>query len=108
MRFTRRDGEFEFKGEYRVPRAEDWILTNNGAVLQMLSVDEGWNDGVWADDVRAIIHPVLVEYEFGGVRFRGTGERRIPCKDEWFLCDGGPRFAASDIKMCLYPILVAI
>jgi len=54
---------------------------------------------------RAIVHPVPVIHEFGGIKFVETGETRILDNDEFGLCDGMLIYNCKNKWTAEYPIL---
>lgn len=97
IRFTYDGKEFEFRGEYREPLDGDRFLAGMDSSIVHQS-------GKWGGmGVRAIVYPVLVIHEFGGVKFVETGEDRFPLYGEWYIfvdiCYGKiPTYCHSDIR----------
>jgi len=83
MKITYDGKEYEFRGQYKEPSNGENFLSgmHDGSVIHQ--------SGQWdGQGVRAIVHPVPVIHEFGGVTFVETGEVRPANDGEWFL-DGG-------------------
>jgi len=90
IRFTYEGKEFEFKGKYRDPLDGDHFLSGTGKSIDSSVV---YQSGRWQGmGQRAIVHPVLVIHEFGGVKFVEIGETRPAQMGEWFLINSGPTF----------------
>jgi len=99
MKFTDEEGKvWEWRGEYKRPHIGDYVLDFNGEVNQFQ-----FNTG----NVYALVHPVLPIHEFGGVRFRETGEVRPPRKGEWFWCGEMPTACGWDYEYA-YPIVEVV
>jgi len=79
IKFEYEGREFEFRGEYDVPHLGDHYLGHFGDVM-MARVEH-----TTFDAPRAIVHPVEEYHDFGGIRFRETGEVRGAEKGEWYL-----------------------
>ncbi len=79
MRFAYRGKEYEFRGEYRLPRQGQDYLHPSGSVMEA-AADHGRGD----DIARAIVHPVPKEWTFGGVVYE-EGEARAIQHDEYWL-----------------------
>jgi len=77
MKFTDEKGKvWEWRGQYHKPKIGESFLDESG--------------GIWAartpnNPERAIIYPVPVIHEFGGVKFEETGEVRKVQFGEWWL-----------------------
>jgi len=70
--------EFECTGEYRAYKQGDYVINSAGCVEFI----------TWCglhSPTRAIVHPVEKYHDFGGIRFRETGEVRAQKKNEWYL-----------------------
>lgn len=82
IKFEFEGKEFEFKGRYEEVKEGDYFLPLNhsgGAVTRARAVDES------CKMTRAIVHPVEKYHDFGGVRFKETGEVRTANEGEWWL-----------------------
>lgn len=76
MKFTDEQGkQWEFKGEYH-PVLGDYFLTGYGEIK--VATNTLGRD-------RAIVHPVPIIHEFGGIKFEETGEHRRAEAGEWHL-----------------------
>jgi len=70
MKFMYEGKEYEFRGEYQALREQTYFLGQTGLV--------GYtgNTGHISNKHYAIVHPVEVLHQFGGIEFRETGEVR--------------------------------
>jgi len=81
IRFTYEGKEFEFRGQYGRPQQGEYLLNIRGEVEQEIV-------GIDTEEY-AIVHPVPVIHEFGGIKFVETGEIRVLSDDEFGLRDDG-------------------
>ena len=88
MKFTDENGkQWEFGGNYRCTRQGDYFLSTVGKVQHVtgLTGREEYCQKPHAE--RAIVHPVPIVHEFGGIKFEETGEYRRAQPGEWYLLD---------------------
>lgn len=78
IKFEFEGREFEFKGAYQLPKHGVYFLESMGS--RVLCQGKA---GVLTGGVRAIVHLVEKYHDFGGVRFKETGEARKPQTGEW-------------------------
>jgi len=87
IKFTDQEGrEFEFRGEYKTVHVGDYFLPSNSLGNISSAVQRDAN----ADIVRAIVHPIPVYHDFGGIRFKETGEVIVAQPGEWFILNHLP------------------
>ena len=72
--------KYEFLGEYDIPEMGEHFLSGDGEVIQMLPYDD-----IPPYQRRAIVCPVSATYDYAGIRFVSTGERRRARADEFYL-----------------------
>jgi len=89
LKFTYNGHEYEFRGEYRPVQPNEYFLSDAVGIEQVVHY-RNWREST---AIRAIVHPVEKYHDFGGVRFRETGEVRKAVYGEWWL-------ASENIILC--------
>ena len=81
IKFEYEGREFEFMGRYEIVLENDYFLPCN----QVGAVSKATHGDAMTHMTRAIVHPVEKYHDFGGIRFKETGEVRKPLQNDWYL-----------------------
>jgi len=97
MKIIYKGKEFEFQG-YTEPRAGDYYITSSGIVTKA-----EYNIGTRL----AVVRPVEVFHEFGGIRFKEIGRAETAQGEIWCIVLGSGRIQCLSVDSNIsYPIMV--
>jgi len=97
MRFTYYQVEWETDGEYRIPKPDDWFISDKGEMIHAIICSYS--------EPRLIVRRVKRRFECNGITFEETGEIRHVRKGDWYLYNPSGDWYFGGRPGIVYPII---